>query len=80
MVQSMSDVPNYIRKKWKIYLLERSNGVCAECKLPLKGDATFDHIKPKATGGKTELHNLQLVHRLCNERKGAEMNKRLQGP
>lgn len=77
MVQSMSDVNSKTRRLWKAKLLSHSNGLCPECDLPLNGDVTFDHIIAKAMGGRTALENLQLVHRLCNERKGTEMNKRL---
>ena len=58
-------------------LLMESKYICVECKEPFNGDATFDHIKPKALGGRTELSNLRLLHRRCNERLGVEMQKQI---
>lgn len=31
------------------------------------GSASLDHLKPKRSGGKNELTNLKLAHRICNE-------------
>jgi 5-methylcytosine-specific restriction endonuclease McrA len=31
---------------------------------------TFDHIQPRSLGGLTDLRNLRLAHRVCNERRG----------
>lgn len=55
----------------------RSNGVCGICGLPVSYDkspsdiwaATIDHIVPLPRGGKHELSNCQLAHRLCNSTK-----------
>ena len=53
------------------------NGVCGICGLPVSYDkspsdiwaATIDHIVPLSRGGKHELSNCQLAHRLCNSTK-----------
>ena len=55
----------------------RNNGVCGICGLPVLYDkspdkiwaATIDHIIPLSRGGKHELPNCQLAHRLCNSMK-----------
>jgi 5-methylcytosine-specific restriction endonuclease McrA len=36
-----------------------------------KNPWTIDHIVPIAKGGKHVRENLQLAHKLCNQRKGA---------
>ncbi len=39
------------------------------------GDATVDHKKPWAKGGKTEEINAQIAHKLCNKKKRDEYEK-----
>ena len=55
----------------------QSKGVCGICGLPVPYDkspdnlwaATIDHIIPLSRGGKHEMSNCQLAHRLCNSMK-----------
>lgn len=54
----------------RLIVLERDDGVCGIC----GGDVdplafTIDHIIPIARGGPHEMANLQLAHKLCNNRK-----------
>lgn len=57
-------------------LLEAQGHLCALCGgWMFPGDPknpwTIDHIVPIAKGGKHVRENLQLAHKLCNQRKGA---------
>ena len=47
---------------------------CQICHKPIHkfGDATIDHIKPWAKGGKTEENNAQIAHKICNRKKRDE--------
>ena len=56
-------------EKRKLY--ESSDKKCAICgNLILSlDDCEIDHIVPFAKGGKTELSNAQIVHRICNREK-----------
>jgi hypothetical protein len=69
--QSMlSELPSAERPKASAELWTKSNGHCALCALPLdlsqKDSIVADHYSPEADGGKTELKNLYLAHRICN--------------
>lgn len=57
---------------WRQY-----NRVCQICKKKISNykDATLDHKKPWAKGGKTEENNAQLAHRKCNQKKRDEFEK-----
>ena len=57
-------------------LYESSDKKCAICgNLILNiDDCEIDHIIPFAKGGKTELSNAQIVHRICNREKSDSTN------
>lgn len=77
----------YRTKDRYIFLAERDGGeICFYCKIPLRykketekyKKATFDHVIPKALGGRTHsLENLVLSCWPCNEKKA---NKLLDQP
>ncbi len=48
----------------------RSRFEAAHATLWAKGRATFDHIVPRAKGGRDRPDNLQLAHARCNKIKG----------
>ena len=55
-------------------LYVRQGGLCKACGGPVqrKGlQSHVDHIVPLASGGSGRFRNLQLLCRLCNQRKGA---------
>lgn len=60
-------------------LLKRQRGRCRECGLWfLAGDVLeVDHLIPRRRGGTSGLHNLQLLHRHCHNRKTARELDRL---
>lgn len=43
---------------------------CGICPRELNGTVEVDHIRPRSAGGPDTWHNLHLVHRYCNRRKG----------
>ena len=61
----------------RVAMIKEARRVEAPC--PLCGEALgpsddllhIDHIVPLARGGRTEMSNLQVVHRICNQKKGA---------
>ena len=61
----------------RVAMIKEARRVEAAC--PLCGEALgpsddllhIDHIVPLARGGRTEMSNLQVVHRICNQNKGA---------
>ena len=60
---------------WYEAQLEAQQGKCALC-----GDdftepmlPELDHIRPRSKGGTNNVTNLQLVHRRCNQVKGARL-------
>lgn len=60
-------------------LLKRDGGACSICGGPLNKELgpddphaiTIDHAVPRAAGGSSELSNLRLAHRKCNQLRGA---------
>lgn len=66
---------NSLWEKAMIESVKRGRGkrvFCAICESPIMvfSEATIDHIKPKSLGGASDLSNLQLAHKFCNEKKG----------
>ena len=57
-------------------LWDNQEGVCALCEQPMNGmnDGTIDHIIPLSKGGSKSYSNKQIVHRVCNEKKGNQDN------
>lgn len=55
-----------------IYSLYLKNPTCAICGEPIKSlyDIEGDHIIPWIKGGLTEESNCQIVHKICNLKKG----------
>ena len=55
-------------------LYVRQGGLCTACGGPVQRSGLgshVDHIVPLAAGGTSRFRNLQLLCRLCNQRKGA---------
>lgn len=59
----------YIPRAVRLEVLERDGRKCVECSGT--EDITLDHIKPFIKGGSHEAHNLRVLCRPCNSRKGA---------
>lgn len=67
---------NALRRRHKSVRFNRDNvfirdrGLCQYCGLPVKqGDSTYDHVIPRAQGGKTTWKNVVIACRACNQRK-----------
>lgn len=67
-----------LRKKKKALKFSRSNvycrdgGKCQYCfKKMTMGEVTYDHVVPRAQGGKTSWENVVIACVPCNQRKGA---------
>lgn len=72
-------------------LWQNQKGLCALCGKPMpqhrfetlhaslwrKWRPSFDHIRPRACGGRDDPANLQLAHAHCNRRKGRRMDHRV---
>lgn len=55
-----------------IALIDRDDGICQICKELCLDDPSIDHIKPVSKGGTHTWDNVQLAHRICNIKKGAQ--------
>lgn len=73
----MASIHNPGKKRRDLHA--RQNGRCAICGTGLSPraegaiSATFDHIIPKSRGGSGAIHNLRLVHKVCNKMRGNEI-------
>lgn len=56
----------------KLIILGKLAPTCALCGMPITrgSDLSQDHILPVSMGGKTELDNLQIAHKRCNNDRG----------
>ncbi|APG63082.1 hypothetical protein LPB140_10130 [Sphingorhabdus lutea] len=53
---------------------EKHGGNCFYCKKPVGiNEYSIDHVEAKQAGNIGHLHNLVIAHRLCNQRKGADL-------
>jgi 5-methylcytosine-specific restriction endonuclease McrA len=54
-------------------LWKRDRGVCGICqRIVALNEATRDHIKPRSLGGSDNESNIQLAHRMCNNKRGSQ--------
>lgn len=68
----------YVQVGVKAQVWQRDKGKCRNC------HSTFalqiDHLYPYSFGGKTDIDNLQLLCRNCNQRKGFDLPQMKKGP
>ncbi len=60
----------YVSVAVKAKVWERDQGKCVQCGSKMRLE--LDHIKPFAVGGKTEIQNMRLLCRNCNQRAGVK--------
>ncbi|OJK06527.1 hypothetical protein BRY75_14200 [Acinetobacter baumannii] len=65
--KSRKTLPKKIRQS----VFERDNFTCLYCEST--SDLTIDHIVPVSRGGGDEVENLQTLCRVCNARKGTNL-------
>lgn len=57
----------------KSNVYERDQGLCQYCgSVVARSKATFDHVVPKALGGKTQWQNVVIACYACNQQKGCQ--------
>jgi hypothetical protein len=66
--------PSHWSAAWELVrrlVIRRDGYVCALCGGKVAPDELdIDHVVPRSKGGSDEPENLQVAHRLCNQRKG----------
>ena len=68
---TINGTPRY-RKNLKARLLTAQEGRCKYCGASITSRATFDHVKPRALGGRNGASNLVLACPDCNRKKGCK--------
>jgi hypothetical protein len=69
--RELRNISRNIPRSVQFRVLKRENSVCRRCGQPVKDeDIHFDHIIPWVKGGPSEEHNVQLLCRKCNLKKG----------
>lgn len=64
-----------LKRLFYLAIVTRNYPICPACNLPITNHKEFslDHIYPASKGGLNCLHNLQPMHKQCNELKGCEI-------
>ena len=65
-----------VQWRWtqRALLIERDGNTCARCGNPMPtDDMTLDHKIPVSAGGTDHPVNLQLMHKHCNQERGARL-------
>lgn len=69
-VRARKQTPKFSREN----VYARDNGRCQYCaKKVMRHEATYDHVVPRALGGKTTWQNVVICCVPCNQRKGARL-------
>lgn len=69
--KELRNVSRNIPKVTQFRVLKRENQICSVCGRSVKdGDYEFDHIIPWTKGGSSDEHNVRLLCRDCNRKKG----------
>lgn len=63
-------------KKIFNHLMGKYKFKCCHCEENDESKLTIDHIKPVSKGGSDDIHNLQILCRSCNSRKGAKWQEK----
>lgn len=69
--KELRNISRHIPRKVQFRVLKRDNQICSTCGNPvLDADIEFDHIIPWSKGGCSDEHNVKLLCRKCNRKKG----------
>lgn len=75
--KELRNIGRSIPRTVQFRVLKRDNQICTECGKPvLDQDVEFDHIIPWSKGGASEEHNVKLLCRSCNRKKGSKFEDR----
>ena len=73
--KELRNISRNIPRSVQFRVLKRENQVCRRCGQPVKDeDVHFDHIIPWVKGGPSEEHNVQLLCKKCNLKKGPKFD------
>lgn len=69
--KELRNINREIPRVTQFKVLKRENQICSTCGKAIKdGEYEFDHIIPWAKGGSSDEHNVRLLCRECNRKKG----------
>jgi hypothetical protein len=69
--KELRNISRSIPRTTQFRVLKRDNQICRDCGKPVKDeDIEFDHIIPWIKGGSSDEHNVKLLCRSCNRKKG----------
>lgn len=69
--KDLRNISRSIPQRAKFRVLKRDNQICRKCgKSVVDDDIEFDHVIPWSKGGSSDEHNVMLLCRSCNRRKG----------
>jgi len=69
--KELRNISRSIARKTQFKVLKRENQICSECGLSVRDeDIEFDHIIPWSKGGPSDDHNIRLLCKTCNKKRG----------
>jgi len=69
--KELRNISRTIPRVTQFRVLKRENQICASCGNSVKDeDVEFDHIIPWSKGGPSDEHNVRLLCRMCNKKRG----------
>ncbi|MFC1790676.1 HNH endonuclease [Patescibacteria group bacterium] len=69
--KELRNISRKIKRATQFRVLKRDNQICSDCGQSVKDqDIEFDHIIPWAKGGPSDEHNIMLLCKTCNRKKG----------
>lgn len=69
--KELRNISRSIPRSTQFKVLKRDNQICSECSQPVRDEyIEFDHIIPWSKGGCSDSHNVRLLCRTCNKKRG----------
>ena len=67
----LRNIGRSIPRATQFRVLKRENQICSDCGRSVKDeDVEFDHIIPWSKGGSSDEHNIRLLCKVCNKKRG----------